>query len=87
MRLYDLKNTKFIATKTQRPKFKMCFGRTWDRDTKTIDGMTTEFFYDTTWGMNFYFVWDNSWYKARVFDIEERRELFTVPQEVINNAN
>ena len=87
MILYDSKGTKFHCNKVYRPKFTHHRGRTWDTQVKTIDGLETKFHFDSTWGFNFYFVYNNQWYRASIMGerftgtegIDERRELFTKP--------
>ena len=61
-----LKNKKITAQKTKKPKFKTCFGRTWDLFTFTIDDIEYEGVVDTTWGKNFYFCKDKNWYKVNM---------------------
>lgn len=50
--------------KTKKPKFKHCFGRTWDYiDCILPDGKKIEARVDSTWGRYAYFSVLNDWYK------------------------
>lgn len=63
MKLYDEQGNKYLAMKCKRPKFKECFGRTWDSERKFIDNKEYDFILDTTWGGAFYFVIEGQWYR------------------------
>ena len=61
MKLYLADGTKIIATKQPRdfarPRGltrRQCFGRTWDSIGGTIDGVGHDFYFDSTWGKNFW---------------------------------
>jgi hypothetical protein len=80
MRLYLADGTKIIATKRPRGLAKrQCFGRTWDRVGGVIDGVRTDFFFDSTWGTNFWFRFkDGYWYSVQIWESEGRRSGFGV---------
>ncbi len=64
MRLYDKEGRAIPAYRTRRPQFVSgVFGRTWDYEVVTIDGVEYKFYLDTTWGKAFYFMYDNQYYK------------------------
>lgn len=67
MKLYD-ENGKLIdrAIACKQPKFTHHRGRTWDCKTKYIDDVEVEWWYDSTWGRNFYFEWNGKWYKTPI---------------------
>lgn len=62
MQLYDKGGRKYAARKARRPKFSAHRGRTWDYETKAVDGTEIKFHFDTSWGFRFYFQWNGEWY-------------------------
>lgn len=81
MKLYTPNNQVTTAYKTKKPKFAHCFGRTWDLFRITIDEKEYEFWADTTWGFNYYFLYkDNRWYKLHLLNpinINDVKRFFT----------
>lgn len=57
--------------KTSRPKMTNVRGRTWDVcDVILPDGEKIRGHLDYTWGTNFYFEVDGSWYRGPIYDFE-----------------
>lgn len=84
MRVFN-KEGKLVAyaKATRRPKFSHHRGRTWDCIDKVIDGKVVEFWFDSTWGENFYFEFNDRWYYMPIIrrdytdGLKYREELFT----------
>ena len=72
-----------VAAKSRRPRFKDYAGRTWDSEVKEIDGKRVEFFFDTSWGRNFYFELEKQWYRAPIFMGTGRSERLGVGDIVL----
>lgn len=85
MQLLDKDKNVYWAVAEARPDFSHKFGRTWDRATKSIDGVNVEMWYDTTWGSNYHFEWAGRWYRLQLFNnprddtlgVQDIYELFT----------
>lgn len=54
----------FQAVKTDRPKFTHHRGRTWDHIKVFVNNQEAKFWYDSTWGLAYYFEWQGQWYKV-----------------------
>jgi hypothetical protein len=66
MKLYDLDgNFVTIAKNCKKPKF-AGNGRSWDIKLKIVDGIETDWHYDSTWGRNMYFEFNGKWYYSPV---------------------
>lgn len=55
-----------IARTCKKPKFSSHRGRTWDSIDKYIDGELIDFHFDSTWGLNQYFIYNNKWYSIPI---------------------
>lgn len=50
---------------TNPPKMKNARGRTWDTLTVILpDGIKVPGYFDSTWGNNFYFMFEGKWYRG-----------------------
>ena len=80
MRLYLEDGTKIIARKHPRGLARRnCFGRSWDRMGGTIDGVGHDFHFDSTWGKNFWFRFnDGMMYSIPIWEVERTRHGFGV---------
>ena len=79
------------AKSCRRPKFSEHRGRTWDSTDKIIDGKVVEWYYDTTWGTNLYFEWNQKWYVTPIIrdqyyndNLAYKEKLFTTNQTKTN---
>jgi hypothetical protein len=83
VQLYDTHKKAFSVRKTKKPKFSNHRGRTWDSVYKHIDGEKVTFWFDSTWGHNFYFCHNEQWYVTSISGdylkegIEETENLYT----------
>lgn len=76
MKLYDKAGKVYIAHAEKRPQFRSgVFGRTWDYETKTIDGTKVQMMWDTTWGNWYHFFWNGRHYRLRIFVTYNSEEL------------
>ena len=76
MRLYDNKGNTYQAHAEKRPQFRHgVFGRTWDIETKTIDGAEVKMTWDTSWGNWYHFEWSDRWYRLRIYETYNSEEL------------
>lgn len=55
-----------IAKKCKRPTFSQHRGRTWDSTDKIVDGLVIEWWFDSSWGRNMYFEYNEQWYSTPV---------------------
>lgn len=66
MKLYTLGNQIIRAKVAKKPSFTEHKGRIWKIIDKEIDGIDTDFMYDTRFGKNFYFSFKDKFYKIKI---------------------
>jgi len=63
-----IRNTKtgeFVSlTREKPPRYKSCFGRTWDYSYITIDGNEVQCWQDFTWGSRLHFEYNGAFWNA-----------------------
>ena len=78
MKLTDNNGNVYQAHAEKQPAFRGgCFGRTWDIETKKINGVTIKMIYDTTWGNWYHFQFNGRWYRMRLYATYGSEELGT----------
>jgi len=58
---------KVNIVKCKRPKFSNHRGRTWDSGKIQINEVIFNPWLDTTWGEYLYFIYENQWYKVKMW--------------------